>query len=831
MEDTQDEKAEESLSPCSSEMEDTFRDPEVLPRIGHEFQAEIPHLISLHDRLQLITTPKLTEFTDNIHELSPLGLPVPITWSETGVENINGIVEIQDSEESQITYNNEHLELNGGVHSNILENGSYKMDSDIVLPQQSESKMNIVKRSLRALPDSLGGSWTNAERDSFLLGLYIFGKNLIAVKKFVETKNMGDILSFYYGMFYRSAEYCRWSDCLEQRSRRSIHGQKIFTGWRQQELMSRLSSQVSPECQSLLLEAFRTFAEGRISFEEYVFALRNTVGINMLTQAVSIGKGKDDLTGTAMEPVKAANHTILTRPEIPVGKAWSSLTSADIVKFLTGDIRLSKARSNDLFWEAVWPRLLARGWHSEQPRDNGTSCYKNSLVFLIPGVKKFSRRRLVKGNHYFDSVSDVLSKVASEPGLLKLDVETLISTQHKEEGGEDPLLKADQDGLLKKQHHCYLQPRNLDYNRKLPKFTVVDTSLAYGAERPKVRELRSLPAETASLSTFSSLSSETDEDSSDDSQENIAETNTSNRKEDVTERRDCADSLDLENRPLSTAVHNLSDPFSAEGSHEINKDIKKVAKHRVIRKPKSSCSKYMVPIAKPLGKIACDRGESSCSIKLESADRKLTQYESHYMSNSSDACGGMVFQVCQNQHLSSASSLVKDSPAGSYEGAVNEPQFPKLFDLNMPSDSPDFAVDEHSMTTTGMEQNNEYSSVNNSSFLSRSDEQHESCKFPDAEVCTEQQPVMNNRRQSTRNRPLTTKALEALEMGFLTLPKKRKGVDFSENYSISRPSPRARRRTTPKATSMDIAPNDAAESITVSSNGFHDNNNGIVGEF
>lgn len=86
------------------------------------------------------------------------------------------------------------------------------------------------------------------------LGLYIFGKNLVAVKKFVNSKEMGDILAFYYGKFYRSDGYRRWSECRKLRSRRSIHGQKIFTGWRQQELLSRLLSHVSQECQSVLLE-------------------------------------------------------------------------------------------------------------------------------------------------------------------------------------------------------------------------------------------------------------------------------------------------------------------------------------------------------------------------------------------------------------------------------------------------------------------------------------------------------------------------------------------------------------------------------------------------
>jgi len=41
---------------------------------------------------------------------------------------------------------------------------------------------------------------------------------------------------------------------------------------------------------------------------------------------------------------------------------------------------------------------------------------------IYPGVKTFSRRKLVKGDeHYFDSVSDVLRKVVAEPNLLDVE--------------------------------------------------------------------------------------------------------------------------------------------------------------------------------------------------------------------------------------------------------------------------------------------------------------------------------------------------------------------------------------------------------------------------
>ncbi|MBA0825821.1 hypothetical protein Goarm_010737, partial [Gossypium armourianum] len=183
-----------------------------------------------------------------------------------------------------------------------------------------------------------------------------------------------------------------------------------------------------------------------------------------------------------MEPIKA-NHVVSFRPEMPVGKACSTLTSVDIINFLTGDFRLSKARCSDLFWEAVWPRLLARGWHSEQPKDQVFPGSKNSLVFLMPGVKKFSRR-LVKGNHYFDSVSDVLNKVASEPGLLELEIELPKDGREENENKWEPAIKQD-PGFISNKHGRYLKPRNPGCNRDLMKFTIVDTSLVRGTERSK----------------------------------------------------------------------------------------------------------------------------------------------------------------------------------------------------------------------------------------------------------------------------------------------------------------------------------------------------------
>jgi len=227
----------------------------------------------------------------------------------------------------------------------------------------------------------------------------------------------------------------------------------------------------------------KSYTEGRTSLEEYISSIKSTVGLGILMGAVGIGKEKDDLTTLVLEPVK--NNKVFS---VPTCKAWSSLEPSDILNFLTG-FRLSKARSNDLFWEAVWPRLLARGWHSEHPKNRGYVSSKDYyLVFLIPGVKTFSRRKLVKGDHYFDSASDVLNKVVAEPNLLDLEEAKVGSCDD-----EEPARGSDKDDDSDYHRQSYLKPRASTYNTDQIKFTVIDTSLVHGGKPSDLREFKPVP--------------------------------------------------------------------------------------------------------------------------------------------------------------------------------------------------------------------------------------------------------------------------------------------------------------------------------------------------
>ncbi|CAL5352341.1 unnamed protein product [Camellia sinensis] len=864
--------AEQFLSPCSSNVGDIFGDPLVLPRVGDQYQAEIPPLMIDCYHRRLMKKPTDTGVMSDFPNCFALGLPIQIMWALCEIENVKKESLVRANQDhavdknwtvfraSEVIIKPLHTPLDNGeiglstIHPIIRGD---KMDVDFATPEEKKTKLDRADNGYYVpLPGLLSEPWRAIEHDSFLLGLYIFGKDLLLVKTFVKSKEMGDILSYYYGKFYRSNEHRRWSEGRKMRSRRCIHGQKIFIGWRQQELLSRLSSHVSEECQNRLREVSRAFGEGKFSLEEYVFTLKDTVGVGVLVAAVGIGKGKQDLTGTAMDPIKT-NNLLSVRPEIPIGKACSTLTSGDIIKFLTGDFRLSKARSNDLFWEAVWPRLLARGWHSEQPKDH--HCFassKHSLVFLIPGVKKFSRRRLVKGNHYFDSVSDVLNKVASDPGLLEVEVEAEKASEQKEEYQSDLPVKQCPDSLMNWQRHCYLQPPASNCNGDLVKFTIVDTSLLHGGGS-KFRELRTLPIDTRNISMLSDLSSGTEQDSSDESQYEAEEINASNPAEDTTESETFVDSPEL-NSIRDNGLPNGPDlTILVGGNHKdwstgmcTKKKLKGMMKFRFGQKARSDQSNYLAPIAEP-----CSLGESSPIVENIPTDTKLKEESSTYGLNSPGICQSMEFQVGPSQTLSSCSSLALENPDESDQGIVDlvtEPSFEKpqpetMIDLNLPGIPQDSGSDETIIETivpdivhnndvetiiTDIVHDNDVETIvteivhNNdvetiiTDIVHNNDDLGEdrSLVLPETSqqssnggASAEQQPALNGRRQSTRNRPLTTKALEAIACGFLGTKKKRKCVDGqTQSDSMSRSSRLVRGKSDANSTLNDCADNDIA---------------------
>ncbi|CAK9158797.1 unnamed protein product [Ilex paraguariensis] len=811
--------AEELLSVDFSDGYDVFGEQELFPRVGEQFQVEIPSLITESDYLLYTKNPIDAENRACVPFNFLIGLSVPLMWVNKEVENMKH--EMLQS----LGGSTDAASKNGHLLSEIVREPQFRLkDEDVqfkVEPLDLTLDSGIAKGELANLtledkmhqyrglacclvPGSVGDFWSDSERASFLLGLYIFEKNFVQVKRFIESKEMGDVLSFYYGKFYRSNEYRRWSECLKMKSRKCAYGQRIFTGLRQQELLSRLFPHVSEECQNAVSEVTKTFGEGKMSLHEYVFSLKAMVGMKVLVEAVGIGKGKQDLTGIALEPLKS-NQTIPLRPEIPTGKACSALSPSEIIKFLTGDYRLSKARSNDLFWEAVWPRLLARGWHSEQPKDQGyAAASKHSLVFLMPGVKKFSRRRLVKGKDYFDSTTDVLSKVASEPGILELDFEDEGRNSGEYEWINETKLQ--QDDLPERRRHSYLQPRTPSRSTDAMKFTVVDTSLA--GKPFKVRELRTLPFEFSNKLTSGSHFEDSEEDASDVSTDvsdtadamllDQEETKNDIPTKTLSERLMYLDRKDLEGSALKLKIaSNGSDSMNAPLNNSKNhnklcaeKQPKKAIKCQLSRRLKQDNLDFSAPMAKRRRRLnTCRQAETSHdTVPVTSIlDKEMCSCRTDNPNSTED-----IFpQVCLSQDKLSSTSSSKASPVQSTEGSPtgnchdaehpNEKHQPRtLIDLNIPQVPPDFESGVFiAGSTEGQDQNT-------------SREPDDPCALKTAlnAASSQQQLNMNSRRQSTRNRLPTTKALEALANGFLTINERRRSKGGGPQ--ASRSSRRAR---------------------------------------
>ncbi|KAJ4915052.1 hypothetical protein Rs2_00602 [Raphanus sativus] len=462
------------IEDSSSDVEFACGDPKVEPRVGDEFQADIPPILSASQRALFLSTPPLPLDDDSSYSFL-IGQPVQLTWIDKHPKG--------DDDDDDV-------DMNQSLKSFRAKRSRYSAKSDKKNPKSKKQRL----KNLEAVPEIPSSSWEDHEVASFVLGLYTFGKNFTQVKKFMETKGTGDILLFYFGKFYNSAGYHTWSDSRKKRSRKCVYGRKLYSGWRQQLMLSRLIPSVSDESQiQKLVNVSKSFAEGKTTLEKYIDALKDLVGLRLLVDAVAIGKGKEDLTvrTSAPPPVKTKPwFTVSPKSSSSgLGPAYASLTSADIINQLKGSSRLSKARCSDIFWEAVWPRLLARGWHSEKPKDRSYNTSKDNIVFIVPGVKRFSRGELVKGDHYFDSVSDILAKVASEPELLEFETGGVNVVAENSSDQSDEEESSSPSGS---QRHRYLKsPCSSSSRGNLQmRFTVVDTSLAAGGKLCDLRNLK-----------------------------------------------------------------------------------------------------------------------------------------------------------------------------------------------------------------------------------------------------------------------------------------------------------------------------------------------------
>ncbi|CAL5198870.1 unnamed protein product [Lathyrus oleraceus] len=823
---------EQSLSPERSNAYNVFGDPdpELSPRVGEDYQVEIPALISKSEYCLFRRNADEAESTIRNFQV---GLPIPIIWIKDGAEKSNA-----DPPKNECKLNPK-LEAIGGTLFN-RKNSDMQQETKIGMHEECRHKGQIL------VPGSRSDNWTDVEEAGFVLGLYIFGKNLVQVKRFIGNKKMEDILSFYYGKFYKSDKYQRWDGCRKMKSRKRVFGQRIFTGQRQHELLSRLLPNVSQECQKKLLEASKTFVEGKMLLEEYVLTLKASVGMKALVEGVGIGKGKQDLTGVSIDSVRST-QVVPFRAEIPVGKACSMLSTSEIISYLTGDFRLSKARTSDLFWEAVWPRLLARGWHSEQPRCyNYSVTSKNPLVYLVPGVKKFSRK-LVKGNHYFDSLSDVLNKVASDPELIDLEKNTDNDCTSKEGNGwtKDTNLDSE-DSPSDQPRHCYLKVKTPNNSADVIKFTVVDTSLANEKTR-NVKELKSLPfgVFAASSLEIDSNDENTSEEEKPNESESVKGTYFDSRKNDITKagklnivKGESSDLSGFESKPSKEKIPRSNMVCASISAASIdqktdfldNKKRKDGVKCQPLPRMVSDNIIDLVPVTKKRRRLtACSRAKTNGSttsffavpprVKQEEASFCRDQDSSKYSENvtadflaprvkqekcpynpkSSDRAHSSAEKLIPPQEVNYlarfptqetkklaeplpnlGSFICRESVPGTSSSGTREqhqkPQPRTMIDLNLPV-SPEVDADEPFV--------NEVTEIQNADTSKESGEASAGTNIEPVDQ-SEQQPDVQARRTGTRNRPPTAKVLEAFAFGYLDKKEKRVRSRDSSGSNASR---------------------------------------------
>ncbi|GMH07745.1 hypothetical protein Nepgr_009585 [Nepenthes gracilis] len=741
---------EQLLSSNCPDTSISYGGPLIHPRVGDEYQVEIPSTLTKTELLQYLKNPADSEIMFDTSHRFIMGLRIPITWV---CKKIN-------------TIKDERLEYHDNLNNTIYANGSLKFEGSTEITCSSSKK----DPDCWPFPGLSSDPWSDFEVDCFLLGLYIFGKDLLQVKRFMESKEIGQVLYFYYGKFYRSAGYYRWSDFQKMKSRKAVNGHRFFTGYRQQELLSRLRPHLSEESINTLQEVSKDFAEGRTTLEVYASTLKSVVGIHALVDAVGIGK-KDDLTTLVMECSKSSN-----RPETLFGHEFSSLTCEDIIKFLTGAFRCSKARSNDLFWEAVWPRLLARGWHSEQPKSDRYTGLTNCLVFLMPGVHKFSRRKLIRGAHYFDSVADVLKKVASEPELLVLEDEENRIGSSKEANGWVPDALSDNDGFHPDHgRHCYLQPQVTSANASTLKFTIVDTSFVHGEKPSMVRELRNLPVEKKSSSSLMIQSEETEVGLRMGLVEEPESTDillSSLRKTIISSRSKCRSNGGTRKRRMQ---RDRSDPQRTSASL-FTDEQSRIIKHRFSHQMKTSECGHLGPFMKKQRLTACSkedpmenipaasflgRGESYCVLSLPVVDKKAASKAKRSQKKLPSVKPSTSMNPEENSCKESSSVKYTDVTDTSISMKTYEkPLERQLIDLNFlqgPIEVPEIFEAIGALN---------------------------SCQVSEQQLTAE-----GTIRHSKRNRPMSTKALEALESSFLNLmPSKRCSSTWRTRDETSRHS-------------------------------------------
>lgn len=194
-------------------------EPTSFPRIGEQHQARIPPLLTEEERLQERQRPASVDHESPEHDKISIesGGFIPIKWVTEKGDHQNQV----DDEQNE---NTENAQL------------------DPVVP-------------FTPLPSSGENSWGPLEEESFLLSLYIFGKDLVQVKVFMDEKKYNNILPYYYGSFYGSDSFKKWTKGKKIQRRKCGRGKKLFTDQKTlRKFLERLLPLISKETKSLLLK-------------------------------------------------------------------------------------------------------------------------------------------------------------------------------------------------------------------------------------------------------------------------------------------------------------------------------------------------------------------------------------------------------------------------------------------------------------------------------------------------------------------------------------------------------------------------------------------------
>lgn len=558
------------------------------------------------------------------------------------------------------------------------------------------------------------------------------------------------------------------------------------------------------------------------------------MGLRLLVDAVAIGKEKEDLTVVTSVPMKTKQwFAVSSKPSsVPGLGAYTSLTSVDIINQLTGNSRLSKARCNDIFWEAVWPRLLARGWHSEQSKDRGYFTSKDNIVFIVPGVKRFSRGELVKGDHYFDSVSDILTKVASEPELLEFETGGGEIREAAENSSDE-----EDSSPSHGQRHRYLRSPCSNRGNLQMKFTVVDTSLAAGE---KLCGLRNLSAKSTRLPEKSSSELEAFLNSQNVEKSQMIPVDAKKQVDDSMRFTIVDTSLDHREKlsGFRRWRHLPGDADSGmneeeEAFEKVKDTSKRLIRNRSNRRAESKYhSVNAAPSLKRRRLTACIKEEKSCSRETpalehlpvdDDTERKVClesgqlsaravqhQNSTHEEMNEDKERCETVLSV-DFMHLKSDQSKTTGTGPSSSLAEIQETSEIEPNGLNSISGvnkscSPEEIRTAHEQEANGISSVSDSDKKRASSDL-KQEQAVELPTIPGSNINSsasnalgttqervsseqQQQDQQNNtdgpRRQSTRKRPLTTRALEALESGFLTTKRMKSTVEPRKRESSTK---------------------------------------------